>query len=51
MTNSTCGFQAPIDFLQFGFTFDLDAKVIEARFASARRDCEVHARIIEHPLA
>ncbi len=41
--------QASVDVMKFLLAFDLNAKVIEAWLAPARRDGEVHARIIEHP--
>src|SRR5262247_1055484 len=29
--------------------FDLDAEMIEARLLAARRDREIHARVVQHP--
>src|SRR5665213_3023958 len=43
-------FQTSVNLMQFRLAFDLDAKVIETRLATTCRDCEVHARIVEHPL-
>src|ERR1700747_1770148 len=42
--------QARIDFPQFVAVLDLDAQVIEAGLAPPRRDREVDARVVEHPL-
>src|SRR5205085_2022798 len=41
--------QSIIDLGQLAFVLDLDAQMIEARLFAARRDAEVHARIVEHP--
>ena len=42
-------FQARVNFVQLRLTLDLNTEVIEARFAPARRNGEIHARIVEHP--
>jgi hypothetical protein len=41
---------ASVDFIQLEFIFYLNAKMIEAYLSAARRNREIHARIIKHPL-
>ena len=41
--------QASVDLVQFVLVLDLDAEVIEARRAPARRDRKIDARIVQHP--
>jgi hypothetical protein len=41
--------QPRIDVVQLVLTFDLDAEMIEPRPFAARRDREIHARVIQHP--
>src|SRR5665213_3692555 len=51
LDDSTAGLlQTSMNFMQFGLALDLDAKMIEARFATACRDCKIHPRIVQHPL-
>src|ERR1700759_2737228 len=47
----TAGLPQPrIDVLQLVGGLDLDAEVIEARLPSSRRDREIDARVLQHPL-
>src|SRR5262252_6985461 len=41
--------QARIDVAQFVLAFDLDAEMIEPRPFAARRDREIHSRVVQHP--
>ena len=42
--------QACISLIQLIFVIDLNTEVIQTGGSAARRDGEIHARIIEHPL-
>ena len=42
--------QPPVDLVQLGLVLHLNAEMIETRLAAARRDREIHARIVQHPL-
>src|SRR6516165_2438485 len=41
--------QPGVDFVELVLALDLNAKVIETGSATARRNGEIHARIVEHP--
>jgi hypothetical protein len=47
--SAACLVQARIDFVQFAFVLDLNAKVVETGGAAARRNGEIHPRVVEHP--